>query len=130
MVAHCAGMVDLVALPVWVGALIAHYKFAPRQAGGLATLFLIGAVLSSLFFAPRFNRMNARLAVIGGFALAALAFFAAAWATDFPTLAVLHALAAESDRRVRGARPVRGVFGRHGGRRDCCRDFVSCGCRS
>ncbi|GAB9145847.1 MFS transporter [Bradyrhizobium diazoefficiens] len=93
MMAHCAGMVDLVALPVWVGALIAQYKFSPQQAGGLATLFLIGAVLSSLFFAPRFNRMNARLAVIGGFALAALAFFAAAWVADFPTLAVLHALA-------------------------------------
>ena len=68
MVAHCAGMVDLVALPVWVGALIAQYRFAPQQAGGLATLFLIGAVLSSLFFAPRLNRMNVRLAVIGGFA--------------------------------------------------------------
>jgi len=96
MVAHCAGMVDLVALPVWVGALIAQYKFAPQQAGGLATLFLTGAVLSSLFFAPRLHRMNARLAVIGGFALAAAAFFAAAWVTDFPTLAVLHALAGAS----------------------------------
>ena len=39
MVAHCVGMIDLVALPVWVGA-------------------LIGAVLSSLFFAPRFNRLD------------------------------------------------------------------------
>ena len=27
MVAHCAGMVDMVALPVWVGTLIAAYKF-------------------------------------------------------------------------------------------------------
>lgn len=96
MVAHCAGMVDLVALPVWVGALIAQYKFTPQQAGGLATLFLIGAVLSSLFFAPRLNRMNARLAVIGGFALAAAAFFTAAWVTDFPTLAVLHVFAGAS----------------------------------
>jgi predicted MFS family arabinose efflux permease len=96
MVAHCAGMVDLVALPVWVGALIAQYKFTPQQAGGLATLFLIGAVLSSLFFAPRLNRMNARLAVIGGFALAAAAFFAAAWVTDFPTLAALHVFAGAS----------------------------------
>ncbi|MBL8303384.1 MAG: MFS transporter, partial [Ideonella sp.] len=42
-VAHCAGMVDLVALPVWVGALIAHYRFDPQQAGLLATLFLVGA---------------------------------------------------------------------------------------
>jgi len=52
MVAHCAGMVDLVALPVWVGALIAQYQFTPPQAGGLATLFLVGAVLSSLFSRP------------------------------------------------------------------------------
>ena len=29
MVAHCAGMVDLVALPVWVGALIAQYDSRP-----------------------------------------------------------------------------------------------------
>mgnify|MGYP006182615603 CR=1 FL=1 len=27
MVGHCAGMVDLVALPVWVGTLVAHYRF-------------------------------------------------------------------------------------------------------
>ncbi len=60
MFAHCAGMVDLVALPVWVGALIAQYRFSPAQAGGLATLFLVGAVLSSLFFAPRFNRIDSR----------------------------------------------------------------------
>ena len=38
MVAHCAGMVDLVALPVWVGTLISAYKFDPQQAGGLVTL--------------------------------------------------------------------------------------------
>ena len=42
IVAHCAGMVDLVALPVWVGTLIQYYKLDPQQAGGLATLFLIG----------------------------------------------------------------------------------------
>ena len=44
MVAHCAGMVDLVALPVWIGTLVARYGFDPQQAGGLATLFLFGAV--------------------------------------------------------------------------------------
>ena len=37
MVAHCAGMVDLVALPVWVGTLIAHYRFDPQQSGLLAS---------------------------------------------------------------------------------------------
>ena len=67
MIAHCAGMIDLVALPVWVGALIAQYQFTPQQAGGLATLFLIGAVISSLFFAPRFNRIDSRTAAAAGF---------------------------------------------------------------
>ena len=78
MVAHCAGMVDLVALPVWVGALIAQYIFSPQQAGGLATLFLIGAVLSSLFFAPRFNRIDARLHGCRRFRARGLAFLRAA----------------------------------------------------
>ena len=93
MVAHCAGMVDLVALPVWVGALIERYRFSPQQAGMLATLFLLGAVLSSLFFAPRFNRLNARLAAVAGFAVAALVFLAASRTSEFSLLAMLHALA-------------------------------------
>lgn len=92
-IAHCAGMIDLVALPVWVGALIANYKFDPPHAGGLVTLFLAGAVLSSLFFAARFNRIDARLAAAAGFALAALAFFAASRVSSFGALAPLHALA-------------------------------------
>ena len=92
-IAHCAGMVDLVALPVWVGALIAQYKFDPPHAGGLATLFLAGAVLSSLFFATRFNRLNGRLAATAGFALAALAFLLASRVSSFAELAPLHALA-------------------------------------
>ncbi len=29
MLAHCAGMVDLVALPVWVGTLVGLYGFVP-----------------------------------------------------------------------------------------------------
>lgn len=33
MVAHCAGMVDLVALPVWVGVLDSRDGFDPQQAG-------------------------------------------------------------------------------------------------
>jgi predicted MFS family arabinose efflux permease len=90
MVAHCAGMVDLVALPVWVGALIAQYSFSPPQAGGLATLFLVGAVLSSVVFAPRFNRIDSRTAATAGFGLACAAFLAAAFVSSFATLAVLH----------------------------------------
>lgn len=93
MVAHCAGMVDLVSLPVWVGTLIAQYRLDPQHAGALATAFLIGAVVSSLFFAPRFNRLNTRAAATCGFAAAALAFAAATQVSAFATLAALHVLA-------------------------------------
>jgi predicted MFS family arabinose efflux permease len=93
MVAHCAGMVDLVALPVWVGTLIQHYQFAPQQAGGLATLFLLGAVVASLVLAPRFGRLSNRIVAACGFAVSALAFFGASIHTDFATMAALHGLA-------------------------------------
>lgn len=93
MVAHCAGMVDLVALPVWVGTLMAHYRFDPQQAGGLATLFLVGAVLASSLLAPRFDRLPRRLVAVLGFGAAALAFFAASAQTAFGAMAALHALA-------------------------------------
>ena len=96
MVAHCAGMVDLVALPVWVGTLIAYYGFDPQQAGGLATLFLVGAVASSLFFAPRFHRMRGRIAAPLGFGIAALAFGANALTDSYAVMAVLHLLAGVS----------------------------------
>jgi predicted MFS family arabinose efflux permease len=93
MVAHCAGMVDLVALPVWVGTLIAHYKLDAQQAGGLATLFLVGAVASSLFFAPRLHRTRGRVAAALGFGIAALAFAGNAWAPSYAAMAVLHVVA-------------------------------------
>ena len=93
MVAHCAGMVDLVALPVWVGTLIAHYKLDPQQAGLLATLFLAGAVLASLVLAPRFNRLNGRVVAAVGFGVSALCFAALSTTSSFAVMAALHALA-------------------------------------
>jgi predicted MFS family arabinose efflux permease len=93
MIAHCAGMVDLVALSVWVGALIAHYGFDPQQAGGLPTLFLLGAVLASVTVAPRIQRLNCRWVAATGFAVSAVAFWMAAGTTDYTQLAVLHAVA-------------------------------------
>ena len=96
MVAHCAGMIDLVALPVWVGALIGRYGFSPPQAGGLATLFLMGAVCSSLIFAPRFNKVDARLMAVIGFAIAAVAFFAASLTSTFASMAICHGIAGAS----------------------------------
>jgi predicted MFS family arabinose efflux permease len=92
MVGHCAGMVDLVALPVWVGTLVAHYRFDPQQAGLLASLFLIGAVLASVVLASRFDRLNGRVIATLGFGIAALGFGLASTVQDFGTLAVLHAL--------------------------------------
>lgn len=93
MVAHCAGMVDLVALPVWVGTLITRYGFDPQRAGALATLFLLGAVGCSLLCAPRFHRLRANVVAPCGFALAGTAFFCIADSGDFTLMAVLHALA-------------------------------------
>lgn len=93
MLCHCAGMVDLVALPVWIGTLIQHYRFDPQQAGGLATLFLAGAVLSSIFLSSRFGRISVRLAASLGFGASAAAFFAMSLTSDFASLAALHAAA-------------------------------------
>src|SRR5512138_198791 len=92
MVAHCAGMVDLVALSVWVGVLITHYGFNPQQAGGLPTLFLAGVVVASVVLAPRFQRLPGRRVASVGFAVSALTFWLAAGATGYAELAVLHAL--------------------------------------
>jgi predicted MFS family arabinose efflux permease len=95
--AHVAGMVDMVALPLWIGALMQHYGDSPAQAGLTVTLFLAGAVAASAFFAPRFNRWPRRALAGGGFAVAALAFALASQQTvapsSFAALAALHALA-------------------------------------
>src|SRR5690606_33713014 len=91
MVAHCAGMVDLVALSVWVGALIVHYGMDAQQAGGLPTLFLSGAVLASVVLAPRFHRIPGRHVASIGFGISALACWLAAGATNYAALATLHA---------------------------------------
>jgi predicted MFS family arabinose efflux permease len=93
MIAHCAGMVDLVALPVWVGTLIGAYRLDPQQAGLLATLFLAGAVLSSLFFSPRLNRLPARVMAAAGFGVAMLAFLGVVSTDRYPAMLVLHAVA-------------------------------------
>jgi predicted MFS family arabinose efflux permease len=90
MTSHCAGMVDMVALPLWVGTLVAAYLLDPQQAGGLVTLFLLGAVVASMSFAPRFNRMDGRVAATVGFAVASVCFFASAASRRFELLALLH----------------------------------------
>lgn len=90
---HCAGMIDIVALPVWVGiVLIGQYGLDPQRAGALATLFLGSVVASSLFFSPRIDRIRGTLAVPAGFGIAAAAFFALSTTKDYGTMAALHVL--------------------------------------
>jgi predicted MFS family arabinose efflux permease len=90
MLSHFVGMVDLVALPVWVGALVQHYGFDLEHAGITVTAFLIGAVAASLAVAPLFNSLPRGACAVGGYALAALAFLGAAQTTRFEILALLH----------------------------------------
>ncbi|PJE28289.1 Major Facilitator Superfamily protein [Pseudooceanicola marinus] len=92
VVGHCAGLVDLVALPVWVGALISRFGFGPREAGALVTLFLIGAVVASVLTARNFTRLPRKALAVMGFALAALAFLLASQQSAFLPLALLHVL--------------------------------------
>lgn len=93
MAAHCAGMVDLVALSLWVGALITHYGFDPQRAGGLPTLFLVGAVLASVTVAPRIQRLRGRWVAACGYGIAALAFGLCSASNGYTTLAMLHGVA-------------------------------------
>jgi predicted MFS family arabinose efflux permease len=90
MLCHFVGMVDLVALPVWVGALVQHYGFDLEHAGMIVTAFLAGAVAASLFAAPMFNRLPRLACVVAGYGIASLAFFGAAQAGSFAVLALLH----------------------------------------
>ncbi|MEO0439177.1 MAG: MFS transporter [Pseudomonadota bacterium] len=89
---HIAGMIDLAALPFWVGVLISHYQFSPQQAGGLATLFLIGVVVSSLFWSARFHRVRAAIPVPLGYFLSAICFVLISQNGEYPILAALHAV--------------------------------------
>lgn len=93
MVAHCAGMLDLVALPVWVGTLIARYGLDPQQAGLLATLFLLGGVVASSVLAPVFHRLPARIVTTVGFGLAAVTFWVLTGTRGLSSMALLHVVA-------------------------------------
>lgn len=95
--AHVAGMIDMVALPLWIGALIQYYKYSPVQAGITVTLFLFGVVVSSVMLAPKFNHLPRRFATALGFGLASLIFavmcFVPVSVKSFQLLAVLHIIA-------------------------------------
>jgi len=72
--AHVAGMIDMVALPLWVGTLMQHHGFGAPQAGGVVTAFLAAVALASGVLAPRLYRLPLAVQAWTGFALAAAAF--------------------------------------------------------
>jgi predicted MFS family arabinose efflux permease len=94
MLAHVAGMIDLVALPVWVGtALIGQYHFNPPLAGAMVTAYLSAAVAGSLTFAPRFHRLAAQRMAPMGYAIAAGAFILLTTTANPAVMIALHVLA-------------------------------------
>jgi predicted MFS family arabinose efflux permease len=93
VIAHVAGMIDLVALPVWVNTLIEHFHFDAQSAGALATAYLACAVICSVCIAPLFTRLPCRITAAAGFAVAACGFGAATQVTGFAGMLGAHALA-------------------------------------
>lgn len=97
MIGHMAGMIDMVALPLWIGGLMQHYRLSPQHAGITVTLFLLGIVFASAVLAPRFNRISRRWVTVLGFAVASVCFWLLARqpmdGASFELLAPLHALA-------------------------------------
>jgi predicted MFS family arabinose efflux permease len=75
-IGHVAGMIDMVALPLWIGNLMQHYGFSPVQAGLTVTLFLFSVVIASTATAPIFDRIPHRAVVAAGFLVGAAAFLA------------------------------------------------------
>ncbi|WP_322047961.1 MFS transporter [Paraburkholderia sp. J67] len=91
--AHVAGMIDLVALPVWVNTLIERFHFDAQRAGALATAYLACAVICSVCIAPLITRLPGRFTSASGFAVAACGFALATHATSFGGMLVAHAIA-------------------------------------
>jgi predicted MFS family arabinose efflux permease len=93
VVGHTAGMMDIVALPVWVGVLIAGYGYSPAPAGGLVTLFLGGVVISSVLLSPVFHRVPGRWMPAAGFLTSAVALFVVQTRHSYVGFAIGHAIA-------------------------------------
>ncbi|WP_233808727.1 MFS transporter [Paraburkholderia sp. HP33-1] len=88
---HCSGLIDLVAMPVWIGiVLIGMYGLSPQRAGALVSCFLGAAVISSAIVSPRVNRIRGALAVPLGYGVAAAAFIGLATTRDYNTMVTLH----------------------------------------
>ena len=97
VVGHIAGMVDMVALPLWVGVLMQTHQYTPQMAGLAVTSFLLAVALTSMALSPMFTRLPRRAVAVVGYGLAAGCFYAAAGITagagPMSKMLFLHALA-------------------------------------
>lgn len=89
-VSHCAGMLDAIALPIWIGVLMTVYAFGPQQSGLLVTLFLLAVTISSVFFSTKFKKFKPKKFVFLGFMIASITFFTCTFTSSFEFLAILH----------------------------------------
>lgn len=92
IVAHMCAAIDLAALPIWVGTLISGFGFNSAQAGGLASIFLVSAVICSFLISKNFHRLEGRWLAPLGFGVATIAFVLMTQQNSFGALAVLHAI--------------------------------------
>jgi predicted MFS family arabinose efflux permease len=74
IIGHVAGMVDMVALPLWVGGLMQYAAMDPARAGATVALFLFAVAFASVLLAPRLSGLPARAVAGFGFGLAAVVF--------------------------------------------------------
>lgn len=93
IVGHAAGMLDLVAAPLWIGVLIQYRHLSPVEAGILMTTYTAGVFLTSIGLAPRFASLHPRLIAIIGFLLGAVAFGAITRLDGFIALIPAHFVA-------------------------------------
>lgn len=90
---NVAGMVDVVALPIWVGSLMQSRSLDAQEAGLLVTIYILAVFISSLMFAPRLGRMDSRRPAALGFLLGAAAFLALTQFRGVAEMAVLQGVA-------------------------------------
>lgn len=90
IVCNVGGMVDLVALPLWVGSLMQSRALDAQQAGMLVTAYILGVFGGSLTVSPRVDTINNRVTATAGFLLGAASFFGLMFVDGLAAMAALH----------------------------------------
>jgi len=84
-------MIEVGALPLWVGVLMGHYGFDPKEAGMLISLYMGGSVIAGLTIASFFGRLSSgKFIAYVGMVCATLTFFLITQFKDFEVLSILH----------------------------------------